>query len=72
MNSIRTIDRASGSAVAEAGVILQNLHDAAAEHGLRFPLTLGAKGSATIGGLTSTNAGGTQVLRHGSMRAAPT
>lgn len=68
MNSIRTIDRAAGSAVAEAGVILQNLHDAAAEHGLRFPLILGAKGSATIGGLTSTNAGGTQVLRFGPMR----
>jgi FAD/FMN-containing dehydrogenase len=36
---------------------------------MRFPLTLGGKGSATIGGLISTNAGGTQVLRHGSMRA---
>ena len=39
-----------------------------AEQGLRFPLTLGAKGSATIGGLVSTNAGGTQVLRFGPMR----
>ena len=37
--------------------------------GRRFPLTLGAKGSATIGGLVSTNAGGTQVLRFGTMRA---
>ncbi|MFC4292904.1 FAD-binding oxidoreductase [Sphingorhabdus arenilitoris] len=53
----------------EAGVILQNLHDVAASRGLRFPLTLGGKGSATIGGLISTNAGGTQVLRHGTMRA---
>ena len=51
-----------------AGVILQNLHDAAAASGLRFPLTLGGKGSATVGGLVSTNAGGTQVLRHGTMR----
>ena len=51
-----------------AGVILQNLHDAAERHGLRFPLTLGGKGSATIGGLIATNAGGTQVLRHGTMR----
>ena len=40
------------------------------EQGLRFPLTLGAKGSATIGGLISTNAGGTQVLRFGPMRGA--
>lgn len=69
MNSIRSIDAAAQSVVAEAGVILQNLHDAAADHRLRFPLTLGGKGSATIGGLISTNAGGTQVLRHGTMRA---
>src|SRR5690606_35322852 len=44
----------------------------AAAEGLRFPLTLGGKGSATVGGLISTNAGGTQVLRHGSMRAQVT
>jgi FAD/FMN-containing dehydrogenase len=68
MNRIRSIDPAARRAVAEAGVILQQLHDAAAEAGLRFPLTLGAKGSATIGGLVSTNAGGTQVLRFGTMR----
>ncbi len=69
MDSIRSLDAATGQVVCEAGVILQNLHDAAAEHSLRFPLTLGGKGSATIGGLISTNAGGTQVLRHGTMRA---
>lgn len=69
MNAIRLIDSSARSVVAEAGVILQNLHTAAADHGLRFPLTLGGKGSATIGGLISTNAGGTQVLRHGTMRA---
>ena len=68
MNRIRSIDRGSMRAVAEAGVILQVLHDAAAAEGLRFPLTLGAKGSATVGGLVSTNAGGTQVLRFGTMR----
>ena len=56
-------------AVAEAGVILADLHEAVAGRGRRFPLTLGAKGSATIGGLVSTNAGGTQVLRFGPMRA---
>jgi FAD/FMN-containing dehydrogenase len=69
MNRIRQIDEAGQLAVAEAGVILETFHNAMIAHGLRFPLTLGGKGSATIGGLVSTNAGGTQVLRHGSMRA---
>jgi FAD/FMN-containing dehydrogenase len=69
MNAIRSFDAAAGQAVCEAGVILQTFHEAAEAEGLRFPLTLGGKGSATIGGLISTNAGGTQVLRHGSMRA---
>ena len=69
MNAIRSLDASSQQVVCEAGVILQALHEAAEEEGLRFPLTLGGKGSATVGGLISTNAGGTQVLRHGSMRA---
>lgn len=69
MNAIRTLDAESGTVLCEAGVILQHLHDAAEAAGMRFPLTLGGKGSATIGGLISTNAGGTQVLRHGTMRA---
>jgi FAD/FMN-containing dehydrogenase len=69
MNRIHSIDRGAMRAVAEAGVVLQTLHEAVLERGMRFPLTLGAKGSATIGGLISTNAGGTQVLRFGPMRA---
>ena len=69
MNAIRRLDPEAREVTCEAGVILQALHEAAAAEGLRFPLTLGGKGSATIGGLVSTNAGGTQVLRHGSMRA---
>ena len=68
MNRIRSVDTAGNLAVVEAGVILANFHAAMAEQGRRFPLTLGAKGSATIGGLVSTNAGGTQVLRFGNMR----
>jgi FAD/FMN-containing dehydrogenase len=68
LNRIRSVDPAAGIAVAEAGVILAHLHEAALEVGRRFPLTLGAKGSATVGGLISTNAGGTQVLRYGTMR----
>jgi FAD/FMN-containing dehydrogenase len=66
MNRVRKVE--PGHAVAEAGVILETLHHAAADTGQRFPLTLGARGSATIGGLASTNAGGTQVLRFGPMR----
>ena len=70
MNRIRSISAENRLAVAEAGVILATLHDAAHESGMRFPLTLGARGSCTIGGLTSTNAGGTQVLKFGTMRVA--
>lgn len=69
LNRVRSVDSAANLAVAEAGVILADLHDAALSAGRRFPLTLGARGSATIGGLVSTNAGGTQVLRFGTMRA---
>ncbi|MBK5264420.1 MAG: FAD-binding oxidoreductase, partial [Alphaproteobacteria bacterium] len=69
MNHIRSISAQDNLTVCEAGVILSTLHDAALEIDRRFPLSLGAKGSATIGGLISTNAGGTQVLRHGTMRA---
>jgi FAD/FMN-containing dehydrogenase len=69
MNRIRSISPASNSAVCEAGVILSSLHEAAGAVGRRFPLSLGAKGSATVGGLISTNAGGTQVLRFGTMRS---
>ncbi|SFP39957.1 FAD/FMN-containing dehydrogenase [Qipengyuania nanhaisediminis] len=69
MNAIRHIDAQAKQVTCEAGVVLQTVHDEAARHRLRFPLTLGGKGSATIGGLISTNAGGTQVLRHGTMRA---
>ena len=69
MNAIRSVDVDDMSLVAEAGAILSNVHRAAEDAGCRFPLSLGAKESATIGGLLSTNAGGTQVLRFGTMRA---
>lgn len=67
LNRIRHL--APDHVVAEAGVILQTLHKAAAEVNARFPLDLGARGSATLGGLAATNAGGVQVLRFGTMRA---
>jgi FAD/FMN-containing dehydrogenase len=69
MNSVRSVSPQDNVAVAEAGVILSDLHDKAAAAARRFPLSLGAKGSATVGGLVSTNAGGTQVLRFGPMRS---
>ena len=69
MNRIRSISAENRLAVAEAGIVLATLHEATHDVGLRFPLTLGARGSCTIGGLTSTNAGGTQVLKFGTMRA---
>ncbi|MBK6801735.1 MAG: FAD-binding oxidoreductase [Novosphingobium sp.] len=69
MNAILPVDAPGRKVTCGAGAVLQDLHNAAEAAGLRFPLTLGGKGSATIGGLISTNAGGTQVLRHGSMRA---
>ena len=69
LDRIGPVDAAARQVTCGAGVVLQNLHDAASAAGLRFPLTLGGKGSATVGGLIATNAGGSQVLRHGSMRA---
>ena len=68
MNSIRAIDRATGLATVDAGVVLSELHHAASEINRQFPLYLGSEGSAQIGGLISTNAGGTGVLRYGPMR----
>ena len=69
MDRLRSIDAGASLAVVEAGMILANLHDEADAAGMRFPLTLGARGSCTVGGLIATNAGGTQVLRFGPMRA---
>lgn len=69
MNRIRSLRPEDRLAVAEAGVVLAVVHEAAHERGMRFPLTLGARGSCTIGGLASTNAGGTQVLKFGTMRS---
>jgi FAD/FMN-containing dehydrogenase len=69
MNRIRAVKRDARLVVAEAGVILTRLHDAAEAEGLYFPLWFGARGSAMLGGVLSTNAGGSNVLRYGSTHA---
>ena len=69
LNRIREIRPATRIAIVEAGVILTSLHDAAEALDLYFPLWFGARGSAMIGGVLSTNAGGSNVLRYGSTRA---
>ena len=69
MNRIREIRPDAKIAIVEAGVVLASLHDAAEAQGLYFPLWFGARGSAMIGGVLSTNAGGSNVLRYGSTRA---
>lgn len=68
MNAIRAIDADNDSLVAEAGVVLNAVQEAARDANRLFPLSLASEGSATIGGLISTNAGGVHVLRYGMMR----
>jgi FAD/FMN-containing dehydrogenase len=68
MNRIESIDTVGGTMTVEAGAILQNVSESANANGLFFPLDLGARGSATIGGNISTNAGGNRVIRYGMMR----
>ena len=68
MRAVRDLDGFDDVIVVEAGATLAAVHEAAQAAGRRFPLSLASEGSATIGGLVSTNAGGTQVLRYGTMR----
>ncbi|WP_028357462.1 FAD-binding oxidoreductase [Brackiella oedipodis] len=68
MTQIEEIDDVGGTVVAQAGVILHNLTEAVQAKDWYFPLDLGARGSCTIGGNVSTNAGGNRVLRYGTTR----
>ena len=68
MSTIRNIDPLNYTITVDAGCILTNIRDAAAEADRLFPLSLGAQGSCQIGGNLSTNAGGVNVLRYGNAR----
>ncbi|MCC5972040.1 MAG: FAD-binding oxidoreductase [Pararhodobacter sp.] len=68
MNRFRLVDGPGNVLVAEAGCILADVQAAAENAGRLFPLSLASEGSARVGGLLGTNAGGTGVLRWGNMR----
>jgi FAD/FMN-containing dehydrogenase len=68
MRTIEAIDPVQRIAVVQAGVTLQALQEAVEQHDLSFPLDLGARGTATLGGNAATNAGGNRVIRYGMMR----
>lgn len=68
MNSIESVDAGALTLIAQAGVTLQALHEAAATHGRVFGVDLGARGSCQLGGMVSTNAGGNGVVQFGMMR----
>ncbi len=68
LDRVREVNAAAGHMTVEAGVILQQAHEAAVAAGAMFPLWLASQGSARIGGLLSSNAGGIQVLAYGNAR----
>jgi len=68
MRGMQPVDAVNRTVVVEAGVPLQQVQEAAEAANLLFPLDLGARGSATIGGIIATNAGGNSVIRYGMTR----
>lgn len=68
MNKVESVDAADRTATVQAGVPLQTVQEAAEAEELFFPLDLGGRGTATIGGNVSTNAGGNRVVRYGMAR----
>lgn len=68
MNIIEELDTGSRTMTVQAGVVLEHIHQKAKENQLLFPLNFGAKGSAQIGGIVSTNAGGLRVFKYGMTR----
>ncbi len=68
MNRIESVDAASRTATVEAGVTLARLEEALAPHALAAGIDLGARGTATVGGMVATNAGGIEAFRYSTMR----
>ncbi|MDE0973642.1 MAG: FAD-binding oxidoreductase, partial [Candidatus Nanopelagicales bacterium] len=66
--SFEDFDPISGHVTVGAGVTLVQLHEFARTHDLEFGVDLAARDSATVGGMTATNAGGIHVVAHGMMR----
>lgn len=69
MHAVREVSVADSAMVVEAGCVLLDAQRAAEARDMLLPLSLAAEGSATVGGVLSTNAGGTAVLRYGNARA---
>jgi FAD/FMN-containing dehydrogenase len=68
MNAVEEVDTSTGVAIAQAGAPLQKIQERVEQDGFTFPLDLGSRGSCTIGGNISTNAGGNRVIRYGMTR----
>ncbi len=68
LNKIEHFDAANRTLTVQAGVPLQVIQETARDNGLQYAMDLGARGTATIGGTISTNAGGNRVLRYGMTR----
>jgi FAD/FMN-containing dehydrogenase len=68
LRRVRAIDPIEMSVTVEAGVTLRQAQEAAEAAGLLLPLSIGSEGSAQIGGVLATNAGGNNTLRFGNAR----
>ncbi|MEK1886264.1 MAG: FAD-binding oxidoreductase, partial [Phyllobacterium sp.] len=68
LSRIERLSASAATAIVEAGVTLQALQEASAKEGLATGIDIAARGSATIGGMIATNAGGMEAFRHGVMR----
>ncbi len=68
MNRVLEFNAADRTLSVQPGMILHNVHEAAREHGLVYPVDFAARGSCSIGGNIATNAGGIRVIRYGNTR----
>jgi len=68
MNRLGPVDEISRTVYAEAGVVTESVHEALKPYGLTWPVDFASKGSSTVGGNISTNAGGINVIKYGNTR----